>query len=468
MNNKFFLVLFFLCAGMSSLTAVELSGTYNKDFTVKTEFNTVSAGKTLRVTNNSTFIMTDAIVTGNIIVEKGSSLIGPKDGEGYLVFGKGTHVEGIDLYYKIRVAENLMFTRKIPMTLDEIWKSGNKELIEMVSVIEFCYSTALKGWVSIGEWRYLNPFNENLYEGYYMKSEEAAPERELPGPAISGTYDKNYTLETGNNTIVQGTTLKVTKGATYTILKEIYVKGNLIVDKGASFIAGEDNAGNMRISKGAHVEGIDLYYKIHSHNGQVFTRKIPMTLDEIWNSGNKELIDFIEIMEFCYSSDLKGWVTTKDMGGVNPFNENLYDDFDIVITKSASQVIEFECRSLIIKNKSTLTLQPCKDYWGTKINESITVESGSSLVGTADGHKLILKRGIKIQGLPLYVIYDNNYIPVDTILSDIWEQHGFNDKEYIPIYYSPDLKGWVFEERLYPNDVSSDFKKKTEKLKKKK
>ena len=307
MNNKFFLVLFLLCAGMSSLAAAELSGTYTKDFTVKTEFNTVSAGKTLRVTNNSTFIMTDAIVTGNIIVEKGSSLIGPKDGEGYLVFGKGTHVEGIDLYYKVRVSENLMFTRKIPMTLDEIWKSGNKELIEMVSVIEFCYSSALKGWVSIGEWRY-----------------------------------------------------------------------------------------------------------------------------------------------------------------VNPFNENLYDDFDIVITKSASQVIEFECRSLIIKNKSTLTLQPCKDYWGTKINESITVESGSSLVGTADGHKLILKRGIKIQGLPLYVIYDNNYIPADTILSDIWEQHGFNDKGYIPIYYSPDLKAWVFEERLYPNDVSSDFKKKAEKLKKKK
>ena len=306
MSNKFFLILCFLCAGLSTMAAAELSGTYSKNFTVKTEFNTIDKGKTLRVTNGATFIMTDAIVSGNIVVEKGSSLIGPKDGEGYLVFSKGTHVEGIDLYYKVRVSENLVFTRKIPMTLDEIWKSGNKELIEWVSIIEFCYSSSLKGWVSINEIRYLNPFNENLYE-----------------------------------------------------------------------------------------------------------------------------------------------------------------DYDIVITKSASQVIEAQCRSLIVKNNSTLVVQPCKDYWCTKIDESITVESGSALLGTADGHKLKLKKGIKIDGLPLYVICDNNYIPADTILSDIMQQRDFNDKEYDTIYYSPDLKAWVFEERIYYNDIPSDLKKKIDKLKKK-
>ena len=75
MNKKIFLTFFLLCIGVANLVAAELSGTYNKDFRVTTEFNTVSKGKTLRVTNKSTFVMTDAIVNGSIIVEKGSSLL---------------------------------------------------------------------------------------------------------------------------------------------------------------------------------------------------------------------------------------------------------------------------------------------------------------------------------------------------------------------------------------------------------
>ena len=276
MKNKFFLTLFILFASVSALNAVELSGTYNKDFRVTTEFNTVSAGKTLRVTNGATFIMTDAIVTGSIIVEKGASLIGPKDGQGYLVFGKGTHVEGIDLYYKVRVSDNLVFTRKFPMTLDEVWKSNNKELIDWVSIIEFCYSTTLKGWVSINEVRFLNPFNEDLF-----------------------------------------------------------------------------------------------------------------------------------------------------------------DEYDMVFTKSVSQKFEKECRSLIIKNKSG-----------------------------PDGHKLQLKQGIKIKGLPLYIRFNNDFYPAESILSDIWKQRDFCNKDYLTIYYKPDLDGWVFEDILYGDTVTEDLKKKLEKLKK--
>ncbi len=306
MKNKFFLTLFILFAGVSALNAVELSGTYNKDFRVTTEFNTVSAGKTLRVTNGATFIMTDAIVTGSIVVEKGASLIGPKDGQGYMVFGKGTHVEGIDLYYKVRVSDNLVFTRKFPMTLDEVWKSNNKELIDWVSIIEFCYSTTLKGWVSINEVRFLNPFNEDLF-----------------------------------------------------------------------------------------------------------------------------------------------------------------DEYDMVFTKSVSQKFEKECRSLIIKNKSKVVVQACPDYWGTKINESILIESGSSLVGTdSNGHKLQLKPGIKIQGLPLYIRFNNDFYPAESILSDIWKQRDFCNKDYLTIYYKPDLDGWAFEDILYGDTVTEDLKKKLEKLKK--
>ena len=306
MKNKFFLTLFILFAGVSALNAVELSGTYNKDFRVTTEFNTVSAGKTLRVTNGATFIMTDAIVTGSIIVEKGASLIGPRDGQGYLVFGKGTHVEGIDLYYKVRVSDNLVFTRKFPMTLDEVWKSNNKELIDWVSIIEFCYSTSLKGWVSINEVRF-----------------------------------------------------------------------------------------------------------------------------------------------------------------VNPFNEDLFDEYDMVFTKSASQKLEKECRSLIIKNKANIVAQSVPDYWGTKINKSIEIESGSSLVATGpDGHKLQIKPGITIKGLPLFVRYNNDFLPADTILSDIWKQRDFINKDYLTIYYKPELEAWVFDEVLYGDTVTDSLKKKLEALKK--
>ena len=306
MANRFFLVLLFLCSGLSNLIAAELSGTYTKDFQVKTEFNTVSKGKTLRVSDGATFIMTDAIVNGNIVVEKGSSLIAAKDNTGYMVFGQGTHVEGFDLYYKVRVSDTLVFTRKFPMTLDEVWKSGNQNLIEMVSVIEFCYSTTLKGWVSIGEWRF-----------------------------------------------------------------------------------------------------------------------------------------------------------------VNPFNENLFDNYDIVITKSASQGLEPECRSLIVKNKAQLVVLPRNDPGrrNTTINESIIIESGSSLTGT-DEARLELRNGAKVQGLPLYVIYNNDPISTESILSELWNQRDFKERDRLTIYYNPKLKAWVFEDRLYPSDLTDDVKKKIEKLKK--
>ena len=306
MRNRIFFILIFLGAGMARLAGAELSGTYDKDFRVTTEFNTVSAGKTLRVKKGATFVMSDAIVQGNIIVEKGASLVAAKDGGGYLVFGKGTHVEGIDLYYKVRVSDNLVFTRKMPMTLDEVWKSGNDELINWVSIIEFCYSSALKGWVSINEIRFMNPFNENLY-----------------------------------------------------------------------------------------------------------------------------------------------------------------DEYDMVFTKSASQKFEFECRSLTVKNKSRVVVQPCQDYWCTKIDKSINIESGSSLVGTGpDGHKLQLKQGIKINGLPLYVRFNNDFISAETILSDLLKEKDFSSKDYLTIYYKPELGGWVFEDILYSDNVSASFKKKLEELKK--
>ena len=118
MTKKLLFVFLILFAGSAGLFAAELSGTYDKDYTVRTDFNTIAAGKTLHVTNGATYVMRDAIVHGSIVVDKGCKFISPDDYEGYLVFHKGTHVEGIDLYYKVRVSEDLVFTRKIPMTDD--------------------------------------------------------------------------------------------------------------------------------------------------------------------------------------------------------------------------------------------------------------------------------------------------------------------------------------------------------------
>lgn len=285
---------------------------------------------------------------------------------------------------------------------------------------------------------------------------------------LSGTYDKDYTVRTEFNTISAGKTLHVTNGATF-MMTDAIVHGSIIVDKGSSFIAAKDGAGYMVLSEGTHVEGIDLYYKVRVSDDLVFTRKLPMTLDEVWKSGNRQLIDWVGNIEFCYSSELKGWISMNEIRFMNPFNENLYEDYDIVFTKSASKQIEMECRSLIVKNKSKVVIQPNPGFWGTKVNESIIVESGSSLLGTGPGgHKLQLKKGIKIQGLPLYVKFDNQLVAVTKILSDLWDTPAFNKDEYQIVVYSPELKGWYFQDiTIGGGDLPDNLKKELEKQKKK-
>ncbi len=193
-----------------------------------------------------------------------------------------------------------------------------------------------------------------------------------------------------------------------------------------------------------------------------------MTLDEVWASGNQELIDLVGIMEFCYSTALKGWVSINEYRYVNPFNENLFEAYDMVFTRSVSKVFEIECRSLTVKNKSKVVVLPNRDVWGTKINESIIIESGSSLVGTdANGHKLQLKKGIRVEGLPLYIRYNNDIIAANTILADLWSLPAFSDRTYLTVFYDPKLKAWVFEDPVHENDVPASLKKKFDSLKKK-
>ena len=286
---------------------------------------------------------------------------------------------------------------------------------------------------------------------------------------LSGTYDKDYTVKTEFNTISAGKTLHVTNGATF-VMTDAIVHGKIIVDKGSSFIAAKDSAGYMVLSEGTHVEGIDLYYKVRVSDDLVFTRKLPMTLDEVWKSGNRQLIDWVGNIEFCYSTALKGWVSMNEIRFMNPFNENLYEDYDIVFTRSVSQTIEKECRSIIVKNKAKVVVQPNQNYWGTKVNKSIIIESGSSLLGTeAGGHKLQFKKGIKIEGLPVYVRYDNTYVSATKIIDELWKLRSLNDFEYFNVAYNPDLKGWYFEDiTLDVGELSDSLKKELQKQKKKK
>ena len=457
-------------------TVNEISGTYKKDFTVKTENNRVSKGKTLRVKKGVTFIMTDAIVSGSIVVENGGSLIAEGDKKGWLAFKQGSSVKGLDLYYLLRVSDDIVYTRKIPMTLEEVWKSKNKELIDIVENMSFWYSTELNGWINKYEIRFMNPFNEDVYIPNEKDNQQSASNGGGGGGAapeiskrdLSGTYDKDYTVRTDFNIIAEGKTLHVTNGATY-VMRDAIVYGNIVVDEGCSFISPDDYEGYLVFKPGTHVDGIDLYYKVRVSDDLMFTRKIPMTLDEIWSSGNQQIIDLIGNMEFCYSPELKGWVSINEIRFMNPFNENLYEGFDLVFTKSVSKVIENECNSLIVKNRSKVVIQPNPDVWGTKVNESIIIESGSSLVGTGpDGHKLQLKKGIKIEGLPVYVKFNNKLIPVSSIISDLSKIRAFNENEYNIVYYSTELKGWVFQDiTLGENDAPDDLKKELEKLNKK-
>ena len=280
---------------------------------------------------------------------------------------------------------------------------------------------------------------------------------------LSGTYDKDFTVTTDFNTIAAGKTLHVTNGATY-VMRDAIVHGSIIVDKGCKFISPDDYEGYLVFKPGTHVEGIDLYYKVRVSDSTAFTRKIPMTLDEVWKSKNQELIDLVGNMEFCYSPELKGWVTINEIRFVNPFNENLYDNFDIVFTKSESRIIEGECNSLIVKNKSKAVIQPNPGVWGTKIHESIIVESGSSLLGTdANGHKLVLKKGVKIQGLSLYVRYNNDYKSADKILSDLWTLPDFSKQDSVMLFYDPKLKGWcvqdiILSDRSVPDSIKKKLK----------
>ena len=284
---------------------------------------------------------------------------------------------------------------------------------------------------------------------------------ELLAAELSGTYNKNFTVTTDFNTIAKGKTLHVKKGATY-VMRDAIVDGSIIVDKGCKFISPSDYEGYLVFHQGAHVEGIDLYYKVRVSDDLVFTRKIPMTLDEVWKSKNQELINWVGNIEFCYSPELKGWVSINEIRFVNPFNENLYDEYDMVFTKSVSKVLENECRSLIVKNKSKVVVQPNPGVQGTKINKSIIIESGSSFTGTgAGGHKLQFKKGIKVQGLPVYVRYNNDFVSAGTILDELWKLPSLSGNEYYNVAYSTDLKGWYFEDiMLGDNDITDSLKEK--------
>ena len=450
MNNKFFLVLVFLFVGMSGLAAAELNGTYDKDYKVQTDFNRISEESVVRVTNGATYIMSDAIVDGKIIVEKGAKFIAEKDGAGYLVFKRGSHIEGVDLYYKLRISGSDEIIRKIPMTLDEIWACGNDEVIEWVCTIEFCYSSELQGWVATGASHIQNPFNEDLT--MYLKD----------------TYEEDHKVTTQGNVIKAGDTLRVAKGTTFT-MTDALVQGSIIVEPGAKFIAVRDNAGYLKFEKGSHIEGVDLYYKVRVSDNLMFTRKIPITLDEVWESGDANLIEIVKEMEFSYSTELKGWVTRNEIRFMNPFNENLYEDYDIVFTKSGTQVMEFACTSLTVKNKAKVVLKSIPDYWGSKIEKSITVQSGASLTATGpDGHKLILKKGITIKGLPIYIKFNNDIISVEKFVPDLWTDTVFGDHEYNSVYYDPNVKGWVFDEVLDNYSMTTALREKIEKQQKKK
>lgn len=241
MKNLFrFTISFIILSAFSSaLFAEVLSGTYSSDYTVKTSFNEIPSGKTLTITNNSTFYLkTDMVIRGTLEVKKGSFLIAPVDGTGFISIMKGAKVTGVDFYYKTLYGDKTEHVRKIPVSFEEIWTGKYRDGIEFIENISFHYEKKYNGWVQDSEGRNGNPFNEDLYADYVQ------------------TWEKSEVIKTINNEyskIIVKPSAKVVISAENA---DFFRVNDLIqIEEGGEFIS--DRVG-IFLKQGCKVEGLPL------------------------------------------------------------------------------------------------------------------------------------------------------------------------------------------------------------------
>lgn len=278
--------------------------------------------------------------------------------------------------------------------------------------------------------------------------------------SYSGDYSSNLTIDTSFNSVPVNQTLHITGKAVCTLKTDLIVKGSLVVDKNASFVAAADKSGYLKFERGSNMSGIDLYYSIQAGTDVVITRKIPMSVSDIWNSGNRDTIEYFENMEFCWDASRKGWIQTNEPRFGNPFNENLFDQYDAVWITNASEVLIPGYRSITVKSGATLTVLDNPQSRDSRIEQFIKIEPNAAIKGRQNGHKLALKQGVTVEGMSVYAEFDHHFVDVQPFLADIWKEKVFGEDEYINIIWNNTLRAWVFEWGFGPNETSKELAEK--------
>ena len=88
-------------------------------------------------------------------------------------------------------------------------------------------------------------------------------------------------------------------------------------------------------------------------------------------------------IEFCYSSALKGWISINEIRFQNPFNEDLFAEYDMIFTQSASKVFENEFThkkelvKVLAKGELTAKLEVRVHAFSAKAKEMIEAVGGT-------------------------------------------------------------------------------------------
>lgn len=279
------------------------------------------------------------------------------------------------------------------------------------------------------------------------------------GEEFSGTITKDYSTKEKYNRISDGNTLTIKNNSTLYLNHDLEIWGKIIVEKGSAFKAAKDGSGYIEIHEGAVISGADFYYTLYLPDGTVGSRKIPMSLEEIWKGKNNDAKDYIKNNRFAWSEKYNGWLQiakVKERG--NPFNEEELVNWTQIwdSSKKVDKIANKNKAIRITKNVKIELTNQCP--FRTIVNESITLEDGASL--TSDNTILALKPGCKITGLELYCQTIDKELCKITNLDTLWQMDAFKTEDYSYIKYDKSLKNWIFDSLVYTNEYNKAQKEK--------
>lgn len=277
------------------------------------------------------------------------------------------------------------------------------------------------------------------------------------GEEFSGTLTKDYSTKEKYNRVSQGNTFTIKNNSTLYLDHDLETWGNIIVEKGSALKATKDGNGFMEIHEGAIFSGVDFYYTLYLPDGTIGTRKIPMTLEEIWKSNNNDAKDYIKNYRFKWSEKYNGWIQTanaRERG--NPFNEDALINWEQIwdSSKKVNKIANKNKSILIKKNVNIELTDECS--FRTTVEKSIILEDGASL--TSGNTVLELSRGCTIKGLTVYCKTIDKELCKITDLDTLWKIDAFKTEDYSRIKYDKNLKAWIFDSLIYTNEFNKATK----------